>query len=217
MAIAPDATGGSRGTSTTSLTYSHTCTGSNLLLLVGGFLSAGDVITGVTYAGVSMTQLIKQITSVSSYGVYMYGLLAPNTGANNVVISASSSGVIDGSSTSYTGVKQTGLPDASIANDSVLTTITTTLTTITDNCWTALYSAGDRTPSASTGSTLRNSQSDGALFDSNGAITPAGSTSMTITRAVGGSNGQVMISFAPAGVVAPTVKSSPTLLTLMVG
>lgn len=200
MAIALDTTGGDAVTTGTSLTYSHTCTGSNLILLVDVWVTStgSDVVTGVTYNSVSMTLVDKQ--AVGSQYHYAYYLLGPATGAHNVVVSTSSSQTIGSSSISYTGVKQSGQPDASakqVVGSS--TGSTTTLTTIADNCWTVLLTASNRNETASTGSTFRKGgvTINAYIFDSNGAKTPAGSTSMSTTHATGASCGYIMVSIAP--------------------
>lgn len=72
-----------------SLTYSHTCSGSNRLLLV--FLNtpynSDQLGAGVTYGGVAMTRYTaaSQVGPASA-SVYTYYLIDPATGANNVVI-----------------------------------------------------------------------------------------------------------------------------------
>lgn len=97
MAIAYGSQQFNNGTST-ALTFSFTTSGSDRYLVVGFTAQdSGTGITGVTYAGVSMTKL----TGPTSYGnaggpsgnnrIYMYGLTNPASGANNVVISSSSS------------------------------------------------------------------------------------------------------------------------------
>jgi hypothetical protein len=60
MAIAVDATSQDHSATATSLTFSHTCSGSNRILFVGivGDITT-DTVTGVTYAGVSMTLVGK--------------------------------------------------------------------------------------------------------------------------------------------------------------
>jgi hypothetical protein len=198
MALAKDTTGGGRATSATSLTVSLTLAGTaNSALWAFGFSNGGDFMTGVTWNGTPMILDRKQLASTSGQYIYSFYLPNPASGTHNLVFSTSSSTIIDGSAICLTGARQTGIPDAGTSNESTNTTITTNLTTLTDNCWTLLYSGGDRQPTASTGSTLENSQSDACLFSSNGAITPAGSTSMVITRAAGGSNAQIMVSVAP--------------------
>lgn len=201
MAIALDAAvNGGLGIGVTSLTWSHTCTGSDRILFVGAFGDfATDAITGATYAGAAMTLVDKrQITG--DRWVYLFYRIAPATGANNVVVSANASIAIGGDSASYTGAKQSGQPDASATNVAgAATSITTSVTTIADNCWTILLAKnnGGGDPSAGTGSTRRAFGNEMGIFDSNAAITPAGAYSMQVTA--NSSNwAAVMASFAPA-------------------
>lgn len=119
MAVAFDAVGpsaaGQTASNPTSVTWSHTCTGSNRALLVFvavGQNSGGDgtkTISGVTYAGVPMTHLGTRHTNDDTFGyLACYGLAAPATGANNVVVSFNSApSVAECASESFTGVDQT--------------------------------------------------------------------------------------------------------------
>lgn len=213
MAIAYDATAGANtGAPATSYTYAHTCTGSDRILFVGAMIAIGtDTITGVTYNGTATTLIASQkMSTASGYYAKLYYLVAPSTGANNVVISSSSSGFIFGKSASYTGASQTGQPDGSTTGTTAGTSYTTTLSSTADNCWAVLYDAGDRQPVASTGSTQRSAGSNDGIFDSNSAKTPAGSISMTLTRASGGGQAEVMATFKPVATSAfiPTIMMS---------
>lgn len=200
MAIALDAQSNGAASNTTSVSWSHTCTGTNLALIVGIWSQSGDAVTSVTYNSVAMTQAVKLAMTGSAAGqyIYLYYLLNPATGTNTVA--ATSSGVgIDGASTSYTGVKQSGQPDATGTNVSTATTsLTTSLTTIADNCWLVGFAYTGSTQTAGTNTTLRGSPVAGILcmIDSNSAQTPAGSKSMNVTQA---SNfaGMVMASISP--------------------
>ena len=88
MAIAIDASSLTQSAGfTNSVTVSHTCTGTDLILLVGIHCRT-DVVTGVTYNGTAMTFLGKNINS-GVVGVQWYYLVGPSTGANNVVVSFS--------------------------------------------------------------------------------------------------------------------------------
>ncbi len=170
----------------TSLTFAHTCTGTNRILLVGTMVRT-TTISGVTYAGVSMTAVgSRELVTGADYIQWFY-LVAPATGANNVVISLNASNVIIGGVVSYTGAKQTGQPDAVINNNATTeATTTTTLTTIADKCWTVLLARAndDGVSSAGTGTTRRaNTTGYIQLYDSNGSKTPAGSTSLINTQA----------------------------------
>ena len=114
MPIALDAgTGRNLAVAANSLTYSHTCTGSNGLLLVHATTNTTDDVTGITYAGAAMTQVTK-IQTPSGRWNYLFYKLGPATGANNVVISTSDTpDLILSYSASYTGVSQSGFPDSS--------------------------------------------------------------------------------------------------------
>jgi hypothetical protein len=173
------------------------------LAIVGCGVPVADAITGVTYNGQAMTLIGKQTSNEASGGryEYLFYILAPATGTHNVVISLSGSEVIYATVATYSGVKQT-TPDASTTNSAAgATSVTTTLTTVADNCWTFLTGRTNQTQTAGTGCTARGTTNgDGGynLYDSNGAVTPAGSHGMTITTASSSFYGMVMASFAPA-------------------
>jgi hypothetical protein len=212
MPIAFDAAtdGGNNGGGSNSLSFAHTCTGSDRILFVG---IAGDVapfgaddITGVTYNGVAMEFVGKRFADeLVSRGTYLYQLEAPASGSNNVVVSSTSAHYLLAGAVSYTGAAQSGQPDNSTTNLSAdtATSLTTSLTTVADNCWTALVinEATSGAPGAGTGSTRRTYDAAfqvWGMFDSNAAITPAGSYSMTTTRGAGiEAIAHVMASFSP--------------------
>lgn len=212
MAIAFDAaTDGSLVNPGTSLTWSHTVTGSNPILHVAVFgdLVSGDAtgvkITGVTYNAVAMT-LVGKIaeengaTPANDRWVYLYELVGPATGAHNVVVSASASIAIAGQSVSHTGAKQSSQPDNFTTNSAAgASSITTSLTTVADGCWSVLaIRTSGGTVSAGSGSTVRTTNANGlSLADSGGPKTPAGSTSMAVTTAGSTTFGVVMASFSP--------------------
>ncbi len=192
MTIAFDAASGAGdGSNTTSRTVSHTCTGSDRALVLGvqsGATPPSDIITGATYNGVSMTLVAKLVTN-SSHPVYLFYLSNPASGTHDIVVSASGSQTILMAAASYTGVNQSGQPEAfNSLTAQTSASVTVAVTTVTDNAWTVLV-AGDSagTVGAGTGSTKR--AGDGlagdltAVFDSNGPISPAASNSMTATAA----------------------------------
>jgi hypothetical protein len=200
MAIAFDAaTDGGNVNPGTSLTFSHTCTGSNLILFVGfngDNIGGADDVSSVTYNSVAMTLANKQVGAGTGgdRNTYLYYLIGPATGAHNVVITCSSSHVIQGGAVSYTGVKQSSQPDNTAINAETVSsnkTLTTSLTTVNDNCWTVLvencYDGGPGAghPGAGAGTTRRTADGTNGgwgLFDSNAVVHPAGSTSLTTTR-----------------------------------
>lgn len=191
--------GASSGALTT--TVAHTCNGANRILLVGINCQDGDNVTGVTYAGIAMTQLKKQ--AQGGQEAYVYGLLNPITGTNNIIATRSTNtNSLDVCGASYKNVSQINFPDASGSNSSASTTsLATTLTTIRDRCWTFLVASngGAGTITAGSGSSLVTQTSNGgtlSVFDSNSPITPAGSAAMTVTQSAHVLQ-TAMISFAP--------------------
>ncbi|MCK5606539.1 hypothetical protein KAR91_31845 [Candidatus Pacearchaeota archaeon] len=93
-----------------TLTWPHTCTGANRILMVGISMdsSFGGTVTGVTYNSTSMT-LVGTVNNSNNVRVYLYRLVAPDSGgAHDIVVTFSgrSGGKVCGG-TSYTGVHQT--------------------------------------------------------------------------------------------------------------
>lgn len=206
MAIAYDATAHGNTAGATSLTFSHTCgTGANRILWVGFRVgTSSDVATGVTYNGVAMTQAVKKSGAGGSHYTYLYYLVNPATGANNVVISLSGSQSIIGVSASYTGANQSGQPDATTsATAEPGTSINASVTVVASQSWVISFVANDGAL-AMTGSTGVTSVRDNgswvsnivSLGDSN-AGQSAGSYGMTWTSSSQNLN-MVMASFSPS-------------------
>jgi hypothetical protein len=198
MSIAFDNASTMQAVSSTSLTYSFTVGPiSNGLLLVGVSLGSLATTPTVTYNGVAMTLVNSASYNFGTGKSFLFALIAPPSGAHNVVITPASTQTIRSSCASYSGVNQSVTPDASTTSSGTGTTTTLTLTTIANSCWTFAWSVGTAS-SAGAGATLRsNSGQSAASFDSNGPITPAGSTSMTLNF-TSSSYSAVMASFAPA-------------------
>lgn len=206
MAIAFDAQSASAYESGTTLTFAHTCTGSDRILLVGVYTSSVDNVGSVTYNGVSCT-FINRVTVTGTQDIYLYYLIAPATGSNNIVVTAAVGNLLGyAAATSYTGVKQSGQPDASATNQSASTTsLTTSVTTVADNCWLVGFGYG-QTSTAGSGTVFRSEPVNDVLFmmDSNGAKTPAGSYGLTFTQSTNFA-GACVASIAPA--ITTTIKT----------
>ena len=192
-----------------------------MLLVFTENQAGADNITGVTYNGNAMTQFGSGIAVVGSIvlrGWYIFDASMPASGvAADIVVSRSTSSDTWNVMASYTGVKQSGFPDASSFFNDSTSPYTGTLTTIADNCWTVLMgnTSSSGTQTASTGSTFRRNNTSVLfqLYDSNGAITPAGSTSMSYISGVNEASGNIMVSFAPPSTPSP-IKNIPTLLLM---
>ncbi len=217
MAIAYDTAtdGGSTGSGTT-LTWAHTCTGSNLILFVGVTGdTTNDTVTGVTYNSVSM----KKITSVDPNDRWqsLWYLLGPATGANNVVVTSSSSVFLAGISASYTGVNQFAQPDSfNSGSVSPGTSLTVSTTPIDTGCWTVLSSKWSGSITAGAGSTVRVANGGGGgsgWSDSNGIVTAGASYGMTITEGASANGLGIICSFVPVSTYEFDIDTDGTLLT----
>lgn len=163
---------------TNTLTFSHTCSGSNGILFVGACCSGAQTITNITYNGVSLTKINSQayVLGVSE----LWYLIAPGTGSNNIVITYSGSApTADGCAISYAGAAQSGQPDSQ-GTATAVGNVTDTRTSIADNCWHVGFFANvSNNFSAGAGLTIRSGASNLVVGDNNGVITPAGSNSIT--------------------------------------
>jgi hypothetical protein len=209
--------GGSQ-TGVSSYTYNYTVsTGSNRLLLVGVLGdSTSDLITGVTYGGVAMSLVDAtngKLHPASERWMYLFYLVNPSSGSNNVIISASGScdRILSGCA-DYTGVNQ-GPPDNTTQNTGAsVSTLTTSIVTHKNYDWAFLFEGGygGNNPPTAGGGDIRRTF-DGVfgawgLFDSNGAIGTPETYSMTTNYASPSTTiGHIVVAFAPVG--APTAVS----------
>lgn len=209
MAIAYDSGTNSTMASGTTVTFSHTCSGTDRILFVGAW-SRGTDVSGVTYNGVSMTACGTGINIGPDGDRFrMYYLVAPATGTNSVVVTGNSgAALVAGTSVSYTGASQTGQPDGYFTTTGSGSSYTGTITTTADNSWAVMMVRTVTTGTSTAGSgTTRRTNTDGhfQLFDGNGAKTPAGSYSLNATSS-SQSYGVVMTSFSPS--ITSTVNSN---------
>lgn len=190
MAIAFDAFSSGNGTGS-SLSVSHTTTGSDraLVVCIANLDNNADPVSGnVTYNGVAMTKIAETTIGVSRWaGLFL--LIAPNTGANNIAATLAGTANWSVVSTSYTGVEQTGQPEDFNTNSDGTngTTFSINNTSITDEAWHVgcFQTAGTIDAGAST--TKRGQQGPwsgsvlSGMFDTNAAISPAGSNTLNFT------------------------------------
>lgn len=149
MPIAFDASSAGSITTGNSISYSHTCSGSDRLLIVG--ISAADddqrTISSMTYGGVAMTRAIRRVSTAGfdDHWIELWYLVNPATGSNTVSISLS--GTVDraaySNALSLTGVDQTTPLDAtnSAIGDSASPSVN--VTTTVDNAWAVDYAISD--------------------------------------------------------------------------
>lgn len=198
MAIARDTSTEGFTTGGTTANITHVCTGTNLLLLVYA-VSQSTTVTSCKYNGVSMTQLVSQLSGTDTG--YIFGLVAPATGSNNIeVIRSGTTNSMIVVASSYTGVAQTGLPDGTDADSQSTTALTLSINTTAATCW-AYYGAyaPSTTASAGTNATAVHSFSTNSTYDNtNFGDIPAGAFSMTVNNSPEGTLGGVMVTFAAA-------------------
>lgn len=216
MAIARDSSTFDEQTGT-SATVSHTVSGSDTVLFVGFSTSStsGDIATGVTYNAVSMTQVVKVDTVITGRFTYIYGLLNPATGANDVVISISESKTIRSASVSYTGVDQgqtlTDITDTDQAGTGTTTTIN--MTTTSDNSWGFMVVKADNgTIAAGSGTTLIGVTSGTSVGAFEKDFGTSGAETMNATQNGNGNTNAVSVAFTPAVAAGPaTLKTWNTV------
>lgn len=202
-AIARDSFTETNNATGSSKTWAHTISGSNTVLLVS-LHTINDTVTGVTYNSVSMTQLIKN-TNIDGRYSYVYGLLNPTTGTNNVVASFSGSVGSYTNSVSYNGVLQSGLPDAyTFVNRTSVTTASVTVTTVADNDAIVLFNYDNgtlATAGANTATTTITSEAATgvALWESSSlSLTPAGAYTLNLNHSPAFSCTLIGVALAPA-------------------
>lgn len=122
-----------------SISWSHTCTGNDRVLIVSVFQGSGsgsggdDVVTGITYNGTSMTRAaVRQQSGDGAVIVYVYYLYAPATGANTIAVSASANRYLGGCAISFTNVTSSPIGNNG-AGGGNSGTITANITTAADN------------------------------------------------------------------------------------
>lgn len=203
-------------TNANPLTIAHTCTGSDLLLLVGGEIkniSAAGM--SATYNSVAMN-LIYEDNGNGNVSAFLFWLIAPATGTHNVVITPGNvnSTEVYAGTVSYTGVLQTGFPDSqnvkqgSYGNPDGTFSIATTV--VASNCWISGVAASHYGYSMTCGSNLLETASSTNGYgtgDSNGTV-GTGSQSIAFNNGFGGNKdwAGVLVSFAPA--IEPSVSPS---------
>jgi hypothetical protein len=198
MAIAFDAqSNGIQNTGGLTCTVSHTVTGTNCLLLVACFNDTTGglpTVTGATYNGVAMTQALS-VAAPRPSNDYLFYLINPAVGTHNIVVTRSAgTNTLEVAAASYTGVSQTGFPDAQTSGTA---RGSTSLTTVANNTW-IVAAITDAVTGGGTNLTVRNSgQAQMQILDSNGALTPAGSKSLSWAQSGSGGEGDMIVSLAP--------------------
>jgi len=210
FAIAFDATAASTspGSLTSPITWTHTCTGSNLILFLG---SGGDNghVTAASYNSVGATSVGAETDSASNSEATLYRLFAPATGANTASMTHGAS--LYACATSYSGVSQSALDSNAQGHTTVdATSYAKATTVVAANCW-LVASASDEndtgcgtqsmsvgTLRASSGNVRNNGSNQFGMImgDSNGTV-GTGSQSLTVNSTTSNHWTTIVASIAP--------------------
>lgn len=195
----------------------HTCSGSDRLLVVGMNEPQSSPVVSVTYNTVPMASSVIAVNSGLDIRMQIWTLLNPDIGNNEILITKG--GILDDifvGATSFNGVSQVGLPDATSTVNNSGATVTGHITTISDNC--LVYAVcGRNYSSAGTGSIkLSAFTSYGAPYNmgvltSSSVLTPPGIHNMSFNTASGQNIVVALMSFAPSA-SAPNTSSLSFLL-----
>lgn len=216
-ASANSGTGGATSPST-SLSWSHTTSGSNRLLVVA--VSTGGTVSGVTYNGVAMTMGVSHTGSPYGGSDYLWYLANPASGANTITVTTTTSIATVGLSISYTGAAQSVPVDVtgSVASSGSVLSLSLNVTTTVDNDWlVSMASIGQNNSNLTGGANttarqvIANPYGAPGIGDSNATQTPTGSHGQTWTNTVASGGNLLIIAIKPF-TAAPVV---PSILSLV--
>jgi len=132
--VEDETTGTTGSTPATSLTIEHTIVDANYLRV--WISTENETISSVTYDGVSMTLIGQEINAPEGLKVALYGLVNPNVGANDIVVTMANSVNITAGGVSFLNV-DTGNPTDGVSSgaigtsaapsDSITTTVNNTV------------------------------------------------------------------------------------------
>lgn len=140
MALAIDTSTATGSTGASSQTFSYTCTGSNLILIVGvcsfDTTLGNRSVSSVTYNSVALTPLTAQDLSSVSGRVQLFYLIGPATGAHNIIVTMGGTATaFDIGVVSFTGCDPSSGFNAQNGNTFTSTTSASINTSSTvDNC-----------------------------------------------------------------------------------
>lgn len=202
MALAFVSSGSSQASGSTTLTYAVDCTGANILV-VGLRLIVGSSLTSVTYNGVSMT---AAVSNAAGNPTFLYYLVNPASGSNNVVVTQSGTTNIASAGCAYSGASTTGQPNA--FNDSYngsASSLSVSVTSTVSDCFMIAFGTAQSggTLSQTSSGTTRENLADRAIMFESAAVTPAGSFSSSFSSTTG-SNALTIVAIA----IKPSASSS---------
>ena len=188
-----------------SLTFSHTCTSADLLFVQVYEFSGALTVTGVTYNSVSMTALATNVNSAHiANHMSVYYLVAPSSGAHNVVITQSGSNTILGQALSYSGTSasQFGATVLGVETTSPSGSFTEAITTTGANSWVVIFiGTSGGTPTSGSNTTVRGAMAGQGYFAvaDSGLLAAAGAKSLVVNDASNEFQNAIMAEMLVAG------------------
>jgi hypothetical protein len=185
----------------TTVTVAHTCTGSDRALYVWAFnfrISGTAPAMTATYNGVAMTsisQFSRAANTNTRFGCF--GLVAPATGANNIVVTSTSTDELDLVAISYTGVDQTTAWEGVQTHDTEADppNLTTTVTSAVGDLVIGGIDFFNVAATVGAGQTERVYQEGAGTTQNLAAADETGAASVTFTYLVAGTDSARMIAF----------------------
>lgn len=200
------------GTATsTSLTFSHTCSGTNRLLLVHIAQGGANAVSSVTYNGVALTLAGAVNNTNGNVHAELWYLLAPAVGTFNIVISLPAAATIYAFGSSWTGVNQTTPLGTAVTGTGTSTTPSVTVTSAVGDTVVDVLNAQQQ-PANLTPSTGQTSLYTGTLYVAGSSAAGAASVTMGWSAANGYAWAQVAVPLKPLAAAAQTVTVAGPLL-----
>ena len=125
-----------------TLTWSHDCTGDDILVVMTENFSGAYGITGVTFNGAALTAIATNITSTNnSNPLSAWVLIAPASGSHSIVVSQSGSSTILGQGASYSGSNATQFGTTVLGTEVTVTSNVGSfgITTAFANSWVVMF------------------------------------------------------------------------------
>lgn len=125
-ALAIDAVSSASCSGCTSLTWAHTTSGTNRGLYAGAsYFDSADTISGVTYNAIGMASIPGSLADTGNYSAEGFSLIAPDSGSNNVVITATATMTeLSGGAVSFTDANQSAMVGTAATGSGTSTTPT---------------------------------------------------------------------------------------------
>lgn len=183
-------------------TISYTVSGSNryLFYTVANDHQAGQTISTITYAGIGLTQLFSQNDGLNGK-IEIWGLVAPATGANNIVITWSAqSFTAAGIAASYTGVDQVTPLGTAVGAAGFGTVMSATGTLVANDWLIGVFEESNLVPTITAGTERAQQQNSGTVH---GAFADSTASPITYSLSVNDDWASIGVPLHAAG-AAPT-------------